>query len=58
MGQYDMQQPKEVTVGYFLRAEQLNDFIDYLFDVEQVDNYEEVWKRFEEWEEKKLTTKS
>lgn len=48
-----MQQPMEVTRGYFVRAEQINDFIDYLFDVEKLDNYEEVFKRFEKWHNNK-----
>ena len=53
MGAHDMQQPMTVTRGYFVRAEQMNDFIDYLFDVEKVDTYSEVWERFEKWQEQK-----
>ena len=57
MGAYDMQQPREVTAGYFIRAEQMNDFIDYLFDIEQIGDYEELWNRFEQWEEQQFNKK-
>lgn len=44
-------QPREVTNQYFADAEQLKDFIDYLFDIEKVGDYNEMWKRFERYEE-------
>lgn len=46
-----MQQPMTVTKGYFIRSEQMNDFIDYLFDVEQIGDYEELWAEFEKWQD-------
>lgn len=46
----DFNQPREVTKGYFVQAEELKDFIDYLFDIEQIDDYDEVWERFKKWE--------
>lgn len=52
----DALQPKEVSQGYFSDAEQLKDFIDYLFDVEEVGDYDELFNRFLKWEEKQELT--
>ncbi len=47
----DRTQPREVSAGYFIDAEEMKDFIDYLFDVEEIGDYNELWKRFKEYEE-------
>lgn len=54
----DCLQPKDVTNGYFEQAEELKDFVDYLFDIEKVANYDEAYNRFLEWEKKQLDNKN
>ena len=44
-------QPREVKNSYFAEAEELKDFIDYLFDIEQVGDYKVLFERFKVWEE-------
>lgn len=43
-------EPKQVTQGYYADAEELKDFVDYLFDIEEVGDYEKLWQKFKDWE--------
>lgn len=53
----DSLQPKTVSNGYFAQAEQLKDFIDYLFDIKKIGNYNELWNEFLEWDEEEDSIK-
>lgn len=46
----DALQPREVSNGYFWQAEELKDFIDYLFDVEEIGDYEDLFNKFKKHE--------
>lgn len=50
--QMDMRQPYETTKGYFIGCEKMKDFVDYLFDVENIGDYNELYEKFLQWEEK------
>lgn len=50
----DFLQPMEVTKGYFADAEMMKDFIDYLFDVEQIGGYDELFSKFKNWEKEQI----
>jgi hypothetical protein len=52
------EQPIQITQGYFEDAEDLKDFVDYLFDVEKIGVYEELYNKFQKYQENEDNNKN
>lgn len=58
MGEFDHNQVREVSHGYYYDAERRRDFLEYIFDIEYPGEHDEVFERFEKWQQKQLNKKN